>query len=698
MKWKSIIPSVLATAVLGVSCLRQEMDAPLPAGASVPVRISLAKDSGESRSAMPACQHANLLKGSDNPSFWVVTDENGNPFPAKVTAVSSASSDTSLSADGVQIISDIIRVEFLQQTWGKVTIANTAFDAVAAGDYERSGWCRASSSRYVGMDVMLNGKTFGIGDNVSPSWKYQQHWLSGVGSGSSVCEAIFTTWGVQPGDWIEFADTKISVGAAWSLWMRNAADESFNIFDASSFTGAMVSSPQGVQASVQFGGTGVGVVVTDPSALPRSVDISLGAALGEWEEGQDYTLSFRVRASSGTARASFSVPSGLTAVPSRTNIALGDSFAPLVLLGTASGLSPVLRLTLPSGYYSVGGGIDLCDIRVRRTAPVHDGPSAVSAATSWEDGDLGLHVRSWAVVITSREAWNYTVYGSACATDVDLFLSGSGAASGVDGTLADLDFGTFDVPAGAPLMARVWINCPWADQMSGWNYTYMRWVPNEFFGADRISASTRPALQYYGEREFTVYQDGKGSGTSVSVPLSRLDARVVLSSVEIDLPYADCRVGRYFIANVPDYVSLGQNGENCPFYGNVHIHNRVAVPGLSVTSENGLYWGVSSRQGTGGTLMYIQPDYYEDTGSRLWPLYVNPTDGRYSPLVVSVFAGGREYYYRVTLPSLVADNAYRIALRITRLGSPDPDDTEFAWDSCVDVTGWESGWESEVQF
>ena len=687
--------SFLACGLLcGCSALPEAGTAAAQDG-TVSVRISAATGvsvESQSRVSTPSCLHPNLLQGSDNPSFWTVTDDNGNPFPAKITALSSDAYP--------EISSDIIHIEFLQSSSGsRVNVINSSFDAFAAGNYEMHLWHRASSAKYYGYDTTLNGKQFGIGTNSSTSWNEERWWLSGVGSSSGECKVNLLTWGVNPGDWIEVADINIGKSAAWSKWQRNPADERYNALDTALVASSMVASTSAMEAAPYAGGTGLSAVVTDASALPGTVSFSMGGAMREWEAGQDYTVSFRARASSPVTLSALSLTQGFTSAVSVSSRALTTSFKAFSLSGTASSAAPVFSFTVPSGTLGKGGRIEIEDIVIRRTSPSHSSASVVSAPVSWEDGEQGIRVKTWTVVITSRGLYGYTVYDSASAENLDLRFAKQGSSYAVDGTLADLDFGEFDVPAGIPLTARVWINAPWPGNITSSTYVDGLWMPNVHF-VNTIGGTTEPMLQYYGETEFVVRQDGGPASPSVNVPLSRLDARVVISSVDIDLPYPDCRVGRYFVANVPDFVSLNTTGgSNCSYFytDTNHLHNWIAVSGKDWNWDGGRTWGISNTQ-TDGDLMYIQPDYYEDTGSKLWPLYVNPTLGDYSPLVFSVWAGGTEYYYRVTLPSLQQDHAYRIALRVTRLGSPDPDDTDFSWNSCVDVVDWETGWEGDVSF
>ncbi|MBQ9548875.1 MAG: hypothetical protein IJV01_06960 [Bacteroidales bacterium] len=167
--------------------------------------------------------------------------------------------------------------------------------------------------------------------------------------------------------------------------------------------------------------------------------------------------------------------------------------------------------------------------------------------------------------------------------------------------------------------------------------------------------------------------------SSVSVPMRREVARVVLGRIRFDLGYYDAArapvppvLRAVYLINIPTVLSGGEPGG----WLLGRWHDSATHPlasdeiGLTLTPGQELY-GTAHR------------------------FYAFPHDGSAydSRLVVEMSLGGHTLYYSVTLPPLQAGKSYEIAeLAITRPGSDDPDTPLVLFDQGIriEVRDWDS--------
>ena len=167
------------------------------------------------------------------------------------------------------------------------------------------------------------------------------------------------------------------------------------------------------------------------------------------------------------------------------------------------------------------------------------------------------------------------------------------------------------------------------------------------------------------------------SGTSASISVSRLTARIALTSVSNNLPsvYPTLTVKKVYAVNVVGSQNLaGTMG---------------ASPSLNMGSDKGdaatlLSKTISQPVSRGGS--------YTPSTPNLFYAYSNGSSTK-TRLVVEAEVSGQTYYYPVTISSLERNKAYTVAVNILNLGSDSPDKPveKGSVNVTVSVAGWQSG-------
>lgn len=226
-----------------------------------------------------------------------------------------------------------------------------------------------------------------------------------------------------------------------------------------------------------------------------------------------------------------------------------------------------------------------------------------------------------------------------------------------------------DIPIGGLYTLRVLANCDEVDSFSSWTDRDMK-IP---YAGSVESGIDNPVVPMYGETTFGVGFDSDGEyGSYTEIYLRRLMACVSIGSVTVNIPDAPgAELKRIFISNAPDYTYIDSpltaySDQVTSFRGH-SLHNSVSMRSSGGYS-GGTDWGYIPDDGT------YTADYSEIFGSSFQPLYVFPTDGTYSDLILSVKYGGTEYFYRADIPSLKANTLYTLSnIMIKDIGNPDPE-------------------------
>lgn len=160
------------------------------------------------------------------------------------------------------------------------------------------------------------------------------------------------------------------------------------------------------------------------------------------------------------------------------------------------------------------------------------------------------------------------------------------------------------------------------------------------------------------------------SSTSVTVPVSRIAAKITLKSVvnAMELEYhrkqTFALTSVYLINVAGDRKYLGDS-EPVQWYNKMKYES--GSPAFLWQSLNGKvlsYKGVHNE----GNYFYCYPNHTEgDFNDGSWK-------PRHTRLVVEATLGGTTCYYPVTLPEVDQNTAYEISLTVTRPGSDSPDD------------------------
>ncbi len=198
---------------------------------------------------------------------------------------------------------------------------------------------------------------------------------------------------------------------------------------------------------------------------------------------------------------------------------------------------------------------------------------------------------------------------------------------------------------------------------------------------------------------------------TVNVPISRICARVALSSVTNELPMAFSNVvlHRVYLANVPAAGTFNMDIMDAPKYW----YNKEGRADKSPRSEENVIDGSVNKASAealtfwqGGSGVYINTDETEDFGGEplLFYSYPNPWtaeptgyhdtfDTQKTVLVVEMSIEGTTYYYPVVLNTLARNTAYTVALTIRGLGSGDPvaPVSKGTITANVTVSGWGTG-------
>jgi len=158
------------------------------------------------------------------------------------------------------------------------------------------------------------------------------------------------------------------------------------------------------------------------------------------------------------------------------------------------------------------------------------------------------------------------------------------------------------------------------------------------------------------------------------VTLSRLTCRLHVNEIRTTLTGHTVSIAKYFVTNVPEITD--------PAYQYFHGYSSWSYDNSATACHNLTTEGnPSTWRSTWGVNRLYQhqtppPDYYENSDPEpctLHPLYCAPTDGVRSFLMLSLLIDGTEYFYKVTLPAMLAGYAYYIdTITVGRQGSTDP--------------------------
>lgn len=160
------------------------------------------------------------------------------------------------------------------------------------------------------------------------------------------------------------------------------------------------------------------------------------------------------------------------------------------------------------------------------------------------------------------------------------------------------------------------------------------------------------------------------SSTSVTVPVSRIAAKITLKSVVNAMELEYHRKQTFALTSVYLINVAGDReylGDSAPTQWYNKMKYESASPSFLWQSLNGK---VLSYSGThdDGNYFYCYPNHTEeDFNDGSWK-------PRHTRLVVEATLGGNTCYYPVTLPEVDQNTAYEISLTVTRPGSDSPDD------------------------
>lgn len=226
-----------------------------------------------------------------------------------------------------------------------------------------------------------------------------------------------------------------------------------------------------------------------------------------------------------------------------------------------------------------------------------------------------------------------------------------------------------DIPIGGRYSLRVLANCGEVDSFGSWTSRDMK-IP---YAGSVERDSENPVVPMYGASIIGVGFDSDTEyGSYTEIFLKRLMACISIGSVTVNIPDAPgAELKRIFISNAPDYIYMDsplKAYQDQIFYSLGHsLHNSVSMRD-SGGYVGGTDWGYIPGDGT------YTADYSEMRSGFFQPLYVFPTDGMYSDLILSVIFGGTEYFYRADIPSLEANTLYTLSdITISGIGNPDPE-------------------------
>ncbi len=198
-----------------------------------------------------------------------------------------------------------------------------------------------------------------------------------------------------------------------------------------------------------------------------------------------------------------------------------------------------------------------------------------------------------------------------------------------------------------------------------------------------------------------------GPSASVSIPVSRLTARVALVGIAHNLPeaYSSIHVNGAFLANVVGNQNYAGTASPSLWYnkdgradeatrnashiidGDVYL---ASVPSLTYAEiDTDIPWSDEADFTSNPYLFYT----YANSSSTAPSGFHNPFQPSKTVLVVDVNVGTKRYYYPVVIGPIAANTSYTVALTLTEIGSQEPDAPvlKSSLTANISVTGWGAG-------
>ena len=201
--------------------------------------------------------------------------------------------------------------------------------------------------------------------------------------------------------------------------------------------------------------------------------------------------------------------------------------------------------------------------------------------------------------------------------------------------------------------------------------------------ASHLEDNTIDSMVMEGETELDLE-----ATTSVTVPVSRLAAKIVLRQVVNSFTFKSDQSKEFIVHKVYLLNAVGEKSyladvsptiwhnkkqleaDDAPYFTYEELSNPVKLP------YNGTW--------TADKYFYCYPNLSQaDSSEEIW-------SERYTRLVIEATLDGKQMYYPISLPLIQQNSVYEVSLKITRPGSSSPDIpvTGVAAEFDVDVQDW----------